>query len=133
MREIKFLKERSIEFWEEGIRLFNEKKYNLAVFNIEQALQLWIKYLISIKVGDWPKTHYFSDLIESLSEVHENKELIEYYRKNEMFFNNIEDAYFTTRYLPKIFSENAAFQLIENAKEFLSITEKITGEKFSNE
>ncbi|MCS7181207.1 MAG: HEPN domain-containing protein, partial [bacterium] len=85
MREIKFLKERSIEFWEEGIRLFNEKKYNLAVFNIEQALQLWIKYLISIKVCDWPKTHYFSDLIESLSEVHENKELIEYYRKNEMF------------------------------------------------
>lgn len=132
-KEVRFLKERSIEFWEEGIRLCNEKKYNLSIFNIEQALQLWIKYLIGIKLGDWPKTHYFSELIESLSEVYKNEEIVEYYRKNEIFFNNIEDAYFNTRYFPKIYTEGTTLQLIEKAKDFISYTEKITGEKFKNE
>jgi HEPN domain-containing protein len=132
-KEIKFLKERAFEFWEEGIKLFNEKKYNLSVFNIEQAIQLWIKYLIGIKIGDWPKTHYFSELIESLSDVYKSKKVVDFYKNNEIFFNNLEDAYFTSRYFPKVFSENTVSQLIENSKKFIKITEKITGEKFSNE
>jgi HEPN domain-containing protein len=132
-KEIKFLKERAFEFWEEGIKLFNEKKYNLSVFNIEQAIQLWIKYLIGIKIGDWPKTHYFSELIESLSDVYKSKKVVAFYKNNEIFFNNLEDAYFTSRYFPKVFSENTVSQLIENSKKFIKITEKITGEKFLNE
>ena len=132
-KEIKFLKERAFEFWEEGVKLFNEKKYNLSVFNIEQAVQLWIKYLIAVKIGDWPKTHYFSELIESLSDIYKNKEIIEFYKKNEIFFNNLEDAYFTSRYFPKVFSENTSALLIENSKKFISLTERITGEKFANE
>jgi HEPN domain-containing protein len=132
-KEIKFLKERAFEFWEEGIKLFNEKKYNLSVFNIEQAIQLWIKYLIGIKIGDWPKTHYFSELVESLSDVYKSKKVVDFYKNNEIFFNNLEDAYFTSRYFPKVFSENTVSQLIENSKKFIKITEKITGEKFSNE
>ena len=132
-KKIKFLKERAFEFWEEGVKLFNEKKYNLSVFNIEQAVQLWIKYLIALKIGDWPKTHYFSELIESVSDIYKSKEIIEFYKKNEIFFNNLEDAYYTSRYFPKVFSENTAAQLIENSKKFITITEKITGEKFTNE
>jgi Uncharacterized conserved protein related to C-terminal domain of eukaryotic chaperone, SACSIN len=132
-KEIKFLKERAFEFWEEGIKLFNEKKYNLSVFNIEQAIQLWIKYLIGIKIGDWPKTHYFSELVESLSDVYKSKKVVDFYKNNEIFFNNLEDAYFTSRYFPKVFSENTVSQLIENSKKFIKITEKIKGEKFSNE
>jgi len=128
-KEIKFLKERAFEFWEEGIKLFNEKKYNLSVFNIEQAIQLWIKYLIGIKIGDWPKTHYFSELVESLSDVYKSKKVVDFYKNNEIFFNNLEDAYFTSRYFPKVFSENTVSQLIENSKKFI----KITGEKFLNE
>ncbi|MFN4227550.1 MAG: HEPN domain-containing protein [Candidatus Ratteibacteria bacterium] len=130
-KEISFLKIRCLEFWEEGNHLYKEKKYNLSIFNIEQALQLWIKYLIAKKVGDWPKTHYFSDLIKNLYEVYENEEIIKFYKEKELFFNNIEDAYFTTRYFPKQFSKNFASQIIENAKEFITLTEKITREKFS--
>ncbi|HOK56547.1 MAG TPA: HEPN domain-containing protein [bacterium] len=132
-KEINFLKERSKEFWNEGVRLYKEGKYNLSVFNIEQAIQLWIKYLIGIKITDWPKTHYFSELIKSLSDVYEKKGIIEYYKKNEIFFNNLEDAYFTTRYFPKNFSKNIANQFIENAKKFILFTENLTGEKFFNE
>lgn len=128
--EITFLKERTKEFWEEAIRLFNEGKYNLSAFNLEQAIQLWLKYLIGIKIGDWRKTHYLSELINDLAEVYENKEISEFYQKKELFFDDLEDAYFTSRYFPKKFTQNGVSQLIENAKEFLDLTEKVTKEKF---
>ncbi|MCM8820964.1 MAG: HEPN domain-containing protein [Candidatus Omnitrophica bacterium] len=130
--ESKFLKQRCLEFWEEGISLFNRKKYNLCVFNIEQAIQLWLKYLIALKVGEWPKTHYLYELIDYLYEIYKSEKIRDYYREKEIFFNNLEDAYFTTRYFPKEFSENTASQLIENSKDFISLTERITGEKFFN-
>lgn len=130
MEEMVFLKERSQEFWEEGLRLFKEGKYDLSAFHLEQAIQLWAKYLIGIKIGDWPKTHYLSELIKELAKAWQNKEILEFYRQKELFFDSLEDAYFTSRYFPKKFSQNGVNQLIENSKEFLELTEKITKEKF---
>lgn len=128
--EISFLKKRAKEFWEEAVRLFNEEKYNLSAFNLEQAIQLWIKYLIGIKVEDWPKVHYFSELIKELSKIYENERFLEFYEQKELFFNNLEDAYYTSRYFPKNFSKNTLKQLLENAAEFLKFSEEIAGEKF---
>ncbi len=130
MQEITFLKNRSKEFWEETLRLFEEGKYNLAAFNLEQAVQLWLKYLIGIKIGDWPKTHYPSELIKELAKVEENEEILKFYQKRELFFDDLEDAYFIARYFPKEFTKNSVGQLIENSKTFLQLTEKITKEKF---
>lgn len=125
-----FLKNRAQEFWEEGLRLFNEGKYNLSAFHLEQTIQLWLKYLIGIEVGDWPKTHYLSELINELAKAYENNRILKFYQKKELFFDSLEDAYFTSRYFPKTFTKNSINQLIENSKEFLKLTEKITKEKF---
>ena len=40
---IEFLKERAKEFFEEAEELLKKKRYNLSAFNLEQAIQLWIK------------------------------------------------------------------------------------------
>lgn len=130
MEDITFLKNRAQEFWEEAIRLFNEGKYNLSAFNLEQAIQLWVKYLIGVKIGDWPKTHYLSELIKGLAKVCESEKISEFYQKRELFFDRLEDAYFTSRYFPKTFTKNSVSQLIENSKEFLKLTEEMTKEKF---
>lgn len=129
-KELEFLKERAREFWQEGLRLFKEEKYNLAAFHIEQTIQLWMKYLIGVKIGDWPKTHYFSELIKELAKAWENDNILDFYQKKELFFDSLEDAYFTSRYFPKTFSQNSVSQLIENSQEFLKLTEEITKEKF---
>lgn len=128
--EITFLKNRAMEFWEEGVRLFNEGKYNLSAFNLEQAVQLWIKYLLGIKIGDWPKTHYFSELIKGLAKAYESEKLLKFYQEKELFFDSLEDAYFTSRYFPKIFSQNGTHQLLKNSEEFLKLTEEVSKEKF---
>jgi len=39
------------------LELFEKKVYNLSAFNLEQAAQLWLKYLIAKKLGEWPQTH----------------------------------------------------------------------------
>ena len=41
--DIEFLKERAKEFFEEAEELLKKKRYNLSAFNLEQAIQLWIK------------------------------------------------------------------------------------------
>ena len=130
MENITFLKNRAQEFWEEATRLFNEGKYNLSAFNLEQAVQLWIKYLIGVKIGDWPKTHYLSELIKELAKAYESEEILKFYQKKELFFDNLEDAYFTSRYFPKVFTQNSLSQLLGNSKEFLKLTEEMTKEKF---
>jgi HEPN domain-containing protein len=58
---IEFLKKRSKEFYENAKSLFRKRKYNLSAFNLEQSCQLFLKYLIAKKVGDWPKTHYLKE------------------------------------------------------------------------
>jgi len=130
VENITFLKNRAQEFWEEATRLFNEGKYNLSAFNLEQAVQLWIKYLIGVKIGDWPKTHYLSELIKELAKAYESEEILKFYQKKELFFDNLEDAYFTSRYFPKVFTQNSLSQLLGNSKEFLKLTEEMTKEKF---
>lgn len=133
MREITFLKKRAQEFWEEGLRLFNEEKYNLSAFHLEQAIQLWGKYLIGVKIGDWSKTHYLSELVNEIAKAWEDDKILEFYQKNVLFFDSLEDAYFTSRYFPKTFTKNSVSQLVENSKEFLKLTEEITKNPFFNE
>ena len=131
MGKIEFLKQRAKEFLEEAQRLNKEKKFNLAAFNLEQAVQLWVKYLIGKRIGDWPKTHYLSELIPQLAKAYEKKEMLDYYKQNELFFDSLEDAYFTSRYFPKEFSESLVLELLEKSKEFLKLTEKISKIKFN--
>ncbi len=128
--DYEFLKKRAKEFLEEALELKEKGKYNLSAFNLEQACQLWLKYLLAKKVGEFPKTHYFLTLVKEFSKVYENKEILDFYWKNELFFDDLEDAYFTSRYFPKVFTENLVDQLIQGAKKFFKLTEKITKEKF---
>jgi HEPN domain-containing protein len=105
-KRIDFLKERAKKFFEQAKELFKKTKYNLSAFNLEQTIQLFLKYLIGKKLGGWPKTHYLSELVPDLAKVYKSKKILKFYRENELFFENLEDAYFTSRYFPKKFSEN---------------------------
>ena len=129
-KRIDFLKERAREFFEEAKELLKKKRYNLSAFNLEQAIQLFVKYLIGKKLGDWPKTHYLSELVPDLARVYKSKEILKFYRENELFFENLEDAYFVSRYFPKKFSENSLLQLFEKSEEFLELVKKETKESF---
>jgi HEPN domain-containing protein len=128
-KEIEFLKERSRKFFLNAFYLFRKGHYDLCAFNLEQSSQLYLKYLIVKKIGDWPKTHYLQELIKRLSEVYEKPEINNYLLKNEIFFDDLTDAYFTSRYLPKTFNRNLVKKMVQEYKKFLKFIEKTLNEK----
>lgn len=133
MEKINFLKERAREFFERALEDFEKKRYNLCAFDLEQSLQLFLKYLIAKKVGEWPQTHYLIELLERLVEVYEKKEIFDFYKNNELFFDDLSEAYFTSRYYPRTFRKEVVEKLIEKTKEFISFLEEKINEKFNSD
>ena len=59
-----------------------EGVYDLAAFHIEQALQLYLKYILAKVIGYFPKTHSLTKLFKELSKIDE--EFMSFYRNNEI-------------------------------------------------
>jgi len=75
LKDIEFLKEKSRKFYATALYLFEKRDYDLCAFNLEQACQLLLKYLIAKRIGEWTKTNYLEQLIRTLSDVYENQEI----------------------------------------------------------
>jgi len=112
-----FLKKRAKEFWERAKEDFAKSRFNLTALDIEQAMQLWFKYLIFLKAGDFPKTHYFDILVKELSEIYELQEILQFYQKYALQFKTLEDAYIVSRYLPREFNKDEVQKIMEFAEE----------------
>lgn len=130
MRGGDFLKKRAKEFWQRAKEDFQKGRYNLCALDVEQVVQLWIKYLIYQKAGDFPKTHYFGELINVLTEVYENTSIKDFYQENILQFTSLEDAYLTSRYLPKEFTKEEAEKLMAFVKNFLKFLKNSLNAKF---
>jgi len=128
--EIEFLKERGKEFWERGFEDFQKQRYNLCILDFEQALQLWLKYLIFLKAGDFPKTHYLTELIKEVIEIYEIEILKKFYHENILSIKEIEDAYITARYYPRKFTREEAEAVIRLSSELVKVLEDGTKIKF---
>lgn len=106
-----FLKKRGELFLKEGRRLLKEKVYDLAAFHLEQSTQLFLKYTLFLKIGDYPRTHSLRVLLAQLSTVAKGeKQKIEKILEEKIeTISNLEDTYFTSRYFPKEFTEKEWF------------------------
>jgi len=67
---VHFLRERALQFYEQATFTL-ERGYCEMLFNIEQALQLYMKYLLYRKIGDYPKSHFLRDIADRLVEIYE--------------------------------------------------------------
>jgi HEPN domain-containing protein len=127
--DVGFLKDKSKRFFSNALYLFERGDHDLCAFNLEQSCQLLVKYFIAKRVGEWPKTHYLDSLMRSLSEIYEKAEIYEYYLENELFFDDLSDAHFTSRYFPKAFTKNLTQKLIAEYRKFLNFLEVTLNEK----
>lgn len=112
--EAELLKKRSLEFLENAKENFEAKRYDLAAFNVEQSLQLLLKYFLFIKAGDYPRTHSLKTLFRLSSNfLPKLKELLQ----NEIsVIGNIEAAYLGARYLPFEYCETEVKEMIDFAE-----------------
>jgi HEPN domain-containing protein len=116
---VKKLEKRSERFLLNAERDLKDKEFDSAMFNAEQALQLFLKAKILAKGIEFPKTHEIRKLLDVLSKL-ENKAL-KLSKEEEKIVELLEEAYISSRYLPFSFFEEdveKAIEFVKKVKDF---------------
>ena len=126
--EYEHLLRRSREFYETAILQLEKGFYGLAAFSLEQSLQLFLKAKVLEKGVDYPRTHSIRRLLEILSEVVEReisnvlRELVDKY---SLELASIEDAYITSKYIPREFRREEVLRLRGVVDEVIEVVSRI--------
>jgi len=121
-KEEKNLLRRSKEFLETAQYQADKGFYDLAVFSLEQALQLFLKSKILAKGINYPRTHSVRELLEILSEIASEKEkpiIKNELQKHLLELGMLEDAYITSRYIMREFTKEETLKLTKTVKEIM--------------
>jgi Uncharacterized conserved protein related to C-terminal domain of eukaryotic chaperone, SACSIN, COG2250 len=122
VREEEFLKIRALRFLKEAEDDIMKEYYDLAIFHLEQAFQLKIKYLLAKKIGYFTKTHMISQLINELERVY--PKIIEFFLSFKEEIEELELAYIGARYLAINYSKEKAEKLLKFTKKAFEFLEK---------
>lgn len=120
--EAEYLLERSKEFLQTAKYQIKKGFFSLAVFSLEQALQLFLKWKMLTSGVDYPRTHSVRTLLEMLSDLapEEEKPAIKRIIDNYLLeLGMLEDAYITSRYVMREFRKEEAEMLMRVVKEVI--------------
>jgi len=126
LEEIEILKERALKFLKNAEYLLQNKVLDLAAFNIQQFVELYLKYKLFLLVGDYSKTHSIKRLLKEIGKA-SNKEAIlrEFMEQNIDRISNIENAYITSRYIPSEFEMKEVENMFELGKKIVEFVDEL--------
>jgi HEPN domain-containing protein len=116
------LLKRSADFLKTAKYQTSQGFYDLATFSLEQALELFLKAKVLAEGVDFPRTHSVRTLLELLGQlVSENKKLVVRgtVEKYLLELGMLEDAYITSRYVMREFTEGEAKKLALAVEEIM--------------
>ena len=116
-----FLKNNSIDFFKEGEKNLNEGKYNLAMFHLEQALQLGLKYKLYELTGTYDKTHDIIILLNRVIELTKDNKLKEIMDIEYITLELVKQSYISSRYLPFTYDKKSAEKAYQVVKNILNV------------
>ena len=126
LEDVNVLKERAIKFLKNAERLFDEKVYDIAAFNVQQFVELYLKYKLFIFAGEYPKTHSIKRLIKELGKfAKKEQEVYNFLEDNIDRISNLENAYITARYLPTEFEKKEVENMIDVAKKIKNFVDEL--------
>ena len=117
------LKRRAKAFLESARADYARGDYDLVLFHIEQFLQLYLKYLLYRRIGDYPKTCSLIRLLRDVMRVYGDNVLKEFYEENMEALYLLEEAYIASRYLPREYDREIAERILGFAKKALEVLE----------
>jgi len=107
--------------------------YDGAVFEAEQAVQLYLKSVILEYTDATPRSHNLRRLLYIVGELLGfSSEVSEFIKRNRYKFHTLEDAYYSARYLPKEFSKEDAEELVSFAEAVIKFVEARKGREASD-
>ena len=120
--EAEYLLERSKQFLETAKYQIKKGFFSLAVFSLEQALQLSLKSKMLASGVDYPRTHGVRTLLEMLSDLASEEERVTVKQMLDSYLlelGMLEDAYITSRYVRREFRKEEAEVLMKAVKEVM--------------
>jgi len=121
VREYESLLERSRRFCETASMQVERGFYDLAVFSLEQGLQLFLKAYL-LKLGaDYPRTHSVRKLLELIYKISGNEAISDLLRKFSVELGALEDAYITSRYVSRSYSLEEVERLKRVVEEVMAV------------
>jgi HEPN domain-containing protein len=94
------LKRNALDFLAEAEIDIKNGKYNLAMFHLEQSLQLALKYTLFQFKGSFEKTHDVLRLLDEVIELSKNVNLRKIRNEEATTLVVIRESYITSRYFP---------------------------------
>lgn len=122
--EYQYLLRRSKEFYETALMQIDKGFLGLAALSLEQSLQLFLKAKLLENGLDYPRTHSIRRLLELLAEVigmplsQRINQLIDKY---SLELALLEDAYITSRYIPRDFRRDDVLKLKKAVEEVMTV------------
>ena len=105
MDEYRVLIERSRRFLISSEMQAEKGFYDLAIFSLEQALQLFLKAMLIKNGVDYPRIHGVRRLLNILGKISGDKKIEMMLGKYSLELGVLEDAYITSRYIPREYNK----------------------------
>ncbi len=121
---VELLIKRAKNFLEIAKDRLNKKDWDLTCFNIEQAVQLYLKATILEISGELPRIHSIRQLVSIFLRL--TKQEVKWDRKSLIL---LESAYFNSRYLSFSYEKEDAEEALRIGKELIAFVEDFRGRK----
>lgn len=115
------LRRRAESFLKDAVVDFERGDYDLALFHVEQFIQLSLKRLLYAKLGDYPKKRSVVRLLGEVLKLYDDEKLKTFYEENLEKLYLLEEAYVTSRYLPREYDRRIAEKMLRFAEEFREV------------
>jgi HEPN domain-containing protein len=121
------LKRRALSFLRDARSDFENGDYDLTLFHVEQFIQLYSKYLLYKRLGDYPKTHGIVRLLRDIVRVYNDCKLNNFINENLEILYLLEESYITSCYLPREYDEDIAVRALKLADKILEVFKCLEG------
>jgi len=127
IEEYNYLLERSRRFLITAEMQIERGFYDLAIYSLEQALQLYLKACL-LKLGvDYPRTHSVRRLLELIYRLTGSEGIKRVLVDYAIELGVLEDAYITSRYIAREYSEGEARRVYQVVGEVMRVVGGVTG------
>ncbi|RLI42964.1 DNA-binding protein [Candidatus Bathyarchaeota archaeon] len=102
--------------------------YDIAAFMADQAFQLYLKSVILELTGEVPRVHAVRQLMRVLKDLLGKPNLVDdFVRENRSLLIRLEEAYISSRYMPREYEREEAEELVNFAEEAMRFVKSIKG------
>ncbi len=115
--EYQVMMRRSSDFYTTALLQAERGMYDLAVFSLEQSLQLFLKATLLKHGADFPRTHGVRSPLNMLAQLTGREVIGQLQTKYGLELGVDEDAYIVSRYIPRAYTAEEFERLREAVEE----------------